>query len=287
MAAIEPVPAKFHTSDGLRLAADRWGQGGRVVLLFHGGGQTRHAWGGAAERLAKSGWCAYTIDQRGHGESDWSPGGRYAIDHFAQDLRDCCAAFETPPPVVGASLGGISALLGQGESEKTVLSALVLVDITPRVERAGVERIISFMAARAETGFADLEECADYVASYLPHRKRPKDTSGLLKNLRLREDGRYYWHWDPRFVTDADKRMEDRDPDRMIAAARNIKCPTLLVRGGSSDLVSEEAAREFLAIAPQAEYVDVSGAGHMVAGDKNDAFADGVLAFLDKVRMPR
>jgi pimeloyl-ACP methyl ester carboxylesterase len=281
---IAPVAISFPTDDGLTLAADRWGEGERVVLLFHGGGQTRHAWGGAAERLAQAGWCAYTIDQRGHGESDWHPDGAYEIDRFAEDVRSICRSFPTPPAVVGASLGGISSLIAQGECDETVLSALVLVDITPRVEKAGVERIINFMAARAETGFASLEDCADYVASYLPHRKRPKDLSGLMKNLRLRDDGRYYWHWDPRFVTDAERRMEDRDPERMIAAAKQLRCPTMLVRGGSSDLVSEEVAREFLDLVPQAEFADVAGAGHMVAGDKNDAFTDAVLPFLTKNR---
>ena len=238
----------------------------------------------SAERLAAAGWTAYTIDQRGHGESDWHPGGAYEIDRFAEDVRDICQSFPKPPAVVGASLGGISSLLAQGESDADILSALVLVDITPRVEKAGVERIINFMAEKAETGFATLEECADYVASYLPHRKRPKDLSGLMKNLRLRDDGRYYWHWDPRFVTDTDRRMEDRDPERMIAAARQLRCPALLVRGGSSDLVSEEVAREFLDLVPQAEFADVAGAGHMVAGDKNDAFTDAVLPFLTKHR---
>ena len=281
---IAPVAISFPTDDGLTLTADRWGEGERVVLLFHGGGQTCHAWGGAAERLAQAGWCAYTIDQRGHGESDWHPDGAYEIDRFAEDVRGICRSFPTPPAVVGASLGGISSLIAQGACDETVLSALVLVDITPRVEKAGVERIINFMAARAETGFATLEDCADYVASYLPHRKRPKDLSGLMKNLRLRDDGRYYWHWDPRFVTDAERRMEDRDPERMIAAARRLRCPTMLVRGGSSDLVSEEVAREFLDLVPQAEFADVAGAGHMVAGDKNDAFTDAVLPFLTKNR---
>lgn len=283
MATIEHVATEFRTSEGLHLAADRWGEGGRVVLLFHGGGQTRHAWGGAAALLAGKGWCAYTIDQRGHGESDWSPEGQYRIDYFAQDLRDCCNALDQPPAVVGASLGGISALLAEGESEKPVLSALVLVDITPTVERAGVEHIINFMRAKAETGFADLEECADYVASYLPHRRRPKDNSGLLKNLRLRDDGRYYWHWDPRFVTDADTRQEERDPARLIAASRRLTCPILLVRGGASDLVTEERAQEFLEYVPHAKFADVSGAGHMVAGDKNDIFTDAVIGFLDEV----
>lgn len=283
MAAIESIATEFRTSDGLRLAAERWGDSGRTVLLFHGGGQTRHAWGGAAASLAGKGWLAYTIDQRGHGESGWSPTGLYHIDYFAQDLRDCCAQFGEPPVVVGASLGGISALLGQGESEEAILSALVLVDITPTVEQAGVERIINFMRAKAETGFADLDECADYVASYLPHRKRPRDNSGLLKNLRLHVDGRYYWHWDPRFVTDADTRREERDPARLVAAAKRLTCPTLLVRGGSSDLVTEERAREFLEYVPHAKFADVSGAGHMVAGDKNDVFTDAVIGFLDEV----
>ncbi len=281
-ATIAPTATSFRAADGLTLAADRWGGGDQCVLLFHGGGQTRHAWGGAAERLAAAGWCAYTIDQRGHGESDWSHDGEYRIDRYAEDVRGICRSFPRPPAVVGASLGGIASLIAQGECEEAVLSALVLVDITPRVERAGVERIINFMAAKAESGFATLEECADYVASYLPHRKRPKDLSGLMKNLRLGDDGRYYWHWDPRFVTNAERRMEDRDPARMIAAAGRLRCPTLLVRGGSSDLVSEEVAREFLDLVPQAEFADVAGAGHMVAGDKNDAFTDAVLPFLSK-----
>lgn len=280
----EPIAMSFRTSDGLTLAADRWGDAAaRPVVLLHGGGQTRHAWGGAARFLAQKGWCAYTVDQRGHGESDWSPDSHYHIDYFAQDMRDICATFDVLPAVVGASLGGISALLGEGESEDSELSALVLVDITPTVEQAGVERIINFMRARAETGFSDLEDCADYVASYLPHRKRPKDNSGLLKNLRLRDDGRYYWHWDPRFVTDADTRREERDPDRLIAAAKRLTCPTLLVRGGSSDLVTEERAREFLEYVPHAQFADVSGAGHMVAGDKNDVFTDSVIGFLEAV----
>ena len=107
--------------------------------------------------------------------------------------------------------------------------------------------------------------------------------SGLKKNLRFKEDGRYYWHWDPRFVTDADTRREERDPDRLIAAAKRLTCPTLLVRGGSSDLVTEARAKEFQEYTPHAEFVDVSGAGHMVAGDKNDHFKDSVIGFLERV----
>jgi pimeloyl-ACP methyl ester carboxylesterase len=172
--------------------------------------------------------------------------------------------------------------LGAGEAPEPskVASAVVLVDITPTVERAGVERIVNFMRARMDEGFATLDDAADYVASYLPDRPRPKSTAGLEKNLRRRDDGRWYWHWDPGFMTDVDVRMEDRDPNRMRAATRRLDMPALLVRGGKSDLVTPETAAEFVSLAQNARFVDVAAAGHMVAGDRNDVFIDAVTGFL-------
>ena len=272
--------------DGVVLRGEALGpQNGRPVLLLHGGGQTKHAWGAAARSLAERGWRAIALDQRGHGESDWASSGVYKIDDFARDMRTVAASMQQPPAVVGASLGGLASMLGAGEAQKPadVASAVIFVDITPTVERAGVERIISFMQARMHVGFADLDEAADYVASYLPDRPRPKSTAGLEKNLRRRDDGRWYWHWDPGFMTDIDTRMEDRDPARMKEATRRLAMPALLVRGGKSDLVTPETAQEFVDLAPNARFVDVAAAGHMVAGDKNDVFIEAVTAFLDEV----
>ncbi len=155
-------------------------------------------------------------------------------------------------------------------------TAVVLVDITPRVNPQGVERIRAFMTAKLE-GVASLEEAADAVAAYLPHRPRPKDLSGLAKNLRREPDGRYRWHWDPQLMSPT-RLARARDPERLLAAARSLRVPTLLVRGKLSDIVSEETAAEFLAA--DACYVDVSGAGHMVAGDQNDIFSQAVIEFL-------
>ncbi|HEV7733159.1 MAG TPA: alpha/beta hydrolase [Candidatus Binatia bacterium] len=264
----------------LTLVGDAWGDpAAPAVILLHGGGQTRHAWGGTAAALAAAGRYAVTVDLRGHGDSTWDTDGDYSVDAFARDLRAMAATFPGKPAVVGASLGGLATLIAQGEGDDPPASAVVLVDIAPRVDQAGVGRIIGFMTGNPD-GFATLDDAADAVAGYMVHRPRPKDLDGLRKNLRLGEDGRFRWHWDPRLIRGDKRPSATQQPDRLEAAARAIRVPMLLVRGRMSDVVSEEGARAFLAVAPGARYVDVSGAGHMVAGDRNDAFSDAVVRFL-------
>jgi pimeloyl-ACP methyl ester carboxylesterase len=278
-------PLELSGRAGLRLQAEGFGaEGAPPVLLLHGGGQTRHAWGGTAQLLAEDGWGPLAVDLRGHGESEWAPDGDYAFESFAADVAALARACASPPVLVGASLGGVAALLAIGDHAAPA-RALVLVDIAPRIERAGAERIIDFMTARPD-GFASLEEVAEAVAGYLPHRDRPNDLGGLAKNLRRGDDGRLRWHWDPRFLARGAPRLADSDhSERMDAAARGLRIPTLLVRGRLSDLLSEAGARHFLELVPHARYADVSGAGHMVAGDRNDRFTRAVRDFLrDELR---
>ena len=271
---------------GLGLAADVYGPPGALpVLLLHGGGQTRHAWGSAATAFAAAGRRAYSIDLRGHGNSDWSADGTYGLDRFAADVETVSLGLYARPALVGASLGGLAALIAVGESEQPVATALVLVDVTPRVETAGREKIGAFMRSGMR-GFESLDEAADTIADYLPHRPRPTDLSGLRKNLRLRGDGRWYWHWDPRFIANVegvDGQEGEVRHDRLCDAARNVQIPTLLVRGRMSDIVSDEGIRELQSLIPHLEVADVAGAGHMVAGDKNDAFNQAVIEFIDRV----
>lgn len=276
-----PQRVTYTGSTGLRLVGDAWGPADAPpVLLLHGGGQTRHAWGGTAKALAQQGWHAIALDLRGHGDSEWCPEGDYMIDTYVADLHQVIDNFRQKPVLVGASLGGMTSLVAEGESPQSVSTALVLVDITPRIEQEGADRILAFMSAYPN-GFASLEEAADHVASYIPHRPRPKDHSGLAKNLRLGPDGRYRWHWDPNMIN---PRRRRRDPERMLAAARSLKVPTMLVRGKISDVVSDETTKEFLDVVPHAKYVDVAEAGHMVAGDRNDVFSKAVIEFLTNVK---
>ena len=286
-----PIATTFTGAANNRLAADVFGDHGAPVLLLHGGGQTRHAWRNTAERIARSGRTAFAVDQRGHGDSDWIADAAYTFFDFAADVavvaRAVTARAGSPPVVIGASLGGIASLLAYGTAfrrgEASMFAALVLVDITPRVDLSGVEKIQGFMRAHAREGFASLQEAADVVAAYLPHRPRPRSNEGLKKNLRLHPDGRWRWHWDPQFLGGPHPVGSDRAgvEEALVAAARDLAIPTLLVRGASSELVHDAHVQEFLELAPHAAYADVSGARHMVVGDRNDQFSNAIQGFLD------
>ncbi|HTM83614.1 MAG TPA: alpha/beta hydrolase [Mycobacterium sp.] len=269
----------------VRIVADRRGDPHAPAVVFlHGGGQTRRAWGRAAAAVAARGWQAVTVDLRGHGESDWSTDGDYRVVSFAADIEEVLAELPPQPVLVGASLGGFIAMLLAGELAPGIASAVVLVDIVPNMDPAGASRVQAFMADRVESGFDSLDEVADMIAEYNPHRPRPTDLDGLTTNLRRRGD-RWYWHWDPQFIsgTAPHPPMEIIDVERMHAAVAAIlhdDVPMLLVRGQLSDLVSQHRADQFRSRFPQVEFVDVRDAGHMVAGDRNDLFADAVVNFL-------
>ena len=267
---------RFQSGD-VQITADLAGPpDGAPVILLHGGGQTRGAWGGALAEGARRGFRVISADLRGHGESGWSPAADYGMAAHAADISAIASALPAPPFLVGASLGGMASLSYSAMGRR--LAGLVMVDIAPTVNTTGTDKILAFMHS-APDGFASVEEAADAVATYLPHRPRPKDTSGLMRNLRLR-DGRYYWHWDPRMFQTG---RATRDTD-LREAARNLKVPTLLVRGRLSDVLSQEGVDDFLQLVPHAEFADIAGADHMVAGDRNDAFNEAVFAFLERHR---
>jgi pimeloyl-ACP methyl ester carboxylesterase len=261
------------------------------VLFLHGGGQTRHAWSRSAGRLG-DGFHAIALDQRGHGQSDWSPEGAYSFADYAADAaavaREIQRRTGIPPVAVGASLGGIASLLALAEPGEPAFAALCLVDIVPDMRPEGVDAIQGFMRAHARDGFATVADAAEAVAAYLPHRPRPSSTEGLRRNLRLDPDGRWRWHWDPRFL-DGPRTVNtdwERLRDLMLATAERLAVPGLLVRGAFSELVSDEAAEAFLARARGMRSVSVAKARHMVAGDSNDAFLHAVRGFLDSLPTP-
>lgn len=269
------------------LRGDSWDPPGEPILeilMLHGGAQTRHSWDRAAANLVASGYRVVTIDARGHGDSDWSEDGEYSVYSMRDDYHEIIAQLfpGTKPVVVGASMGGLTAKLSLGEHHDTA-SALVLVDVTPRLEADGIQRIGDFLRS-APNGFDSLDEVADLVAAYQPHRTRPKNTDGLKKNLRQREDGRWYWHWDPRFARNTANREGAKQGTEIFSKmAKNIEVPVLLIKGQHSDIVSEQGVEELKQLIPHAYTHEVSGAGHMVAGDDNAVFLDQLEWFLTEI----
>lgn len=279
-----PTISRFATAD-LHLAVETRGpQGGPVLLFAHGFGQTRGAWNGAATALAQAGCRCVTFDARGHGESDRVPGGSYHMDQFADDLRRLAAAQPQPPILVGASMGGLLGIVLAGELRPSPFRALVLVDITPRWETAGVERILAFMQAHPH-GFANYAEAAEQIAAYLPQRRERKSEQQLRPLLREGADGRLRWHWDPALLAGDLVQESERYQPRLQAAARKIEVPVLLLSGGRSDVVSRATVDEFLQLVPHAQHVELPHATHMVAGDANDAFTREVVRFAQNLAL--
>jgi len=266
--------------DGVTLAIEHFGDGKNPAVVFaHGFGQTRHAWDGTASALARAGWHTVTADARGHGDSDRCGDGNYHYDQFVDDLVRVARGSGETPVLVGASMGGLLGLAAQ--ALHAPFSALVLVDITPRWEARGVERILAFMRAHPE-GFVSVEQAQAAIASYLPHRAQTREPTRLNKLLVRGADGRLRWHWDPRLLDTVALEVGGM-PARLADAAKKLQLPVLLISGGRSDVVSEATIAEFRALVPHAEHVAITDATHMVAGDSNARFTGEIAAFLDRL----
>lgn len=277
-----PTPMEIWiASDGIEIAGDHWGNpSGPLVILQHGGGQTRHAWKNTGETLGNAGYHAIAFDARGHGDSGWAEPGHYGADFMVEDLSSVIKAMDGKTPIlVGASMGGGTSLIAIGE-KKIPAKALVLVDMAPSIEQEGQQQIQDFMD-QCPNGFDSLDQVAEAIANYQPHRPRKRNLDGLAKNVRIGKDGRFRWHWDPEWRRG--RGSMDTYRARLRDSAFHINVPALLVRGALSNVLTEAGAQEFLKQCPQAEYVNVKSAAHMVAGDRNDVFADAVINFLGRV----
>jgi pimeloyl-ACP methyl ester carboxylesterase len=271
------APAATSSTGAAPAATSSTGADGRpTILMLHGGGQNRFSWKNTGQILADDGFHVVAIDTRGHGDSERSPTTDYALETLCADALKVIDTIARPVVLIGASMGGLTGILVAQEAGPQRVTKLVLVDVVPRFEKSGSARIRDFMFNHVH-GFDSLDEAANAVAAYLPHRTRPRSPEGLKKNLRER-NGRWYWHWDPAFLT----KPED-DPaarvHKLEQAAIDLTIPILLIRGKLSDVVSADGVNDFLAKVPQAEFVELADAGHTAAGDDNDAFSEVVVRF--------
>jgi pimeloyl-ACP methyl ester carboxylesterase len=277
-----PTAIALYGKNQLILQADSLGEiDAPCVILLHGGGQTRQSWQHTAKHLAEQGYRAISIDLRGHGESDWASDGDYLFESMLADIEACCKQIPSPAVLVGASIGGaLSLLLAARRPE--LCRALVLVDVSPTIEIAGAQGIVDFMRAHPE-GFASLDDAETSIAKHNPSRRRQASQSGLGRVLRQRDDGRWIWHWDPNFIAGDWQNKVAELSTLMQSAAPTIKQPCLLIRGQLSTIVSMESVDELKRDIPQLKFVDIAGAGHMVAGDRNDMASHALTTFLEEL----
>jgi pimeloyl-ACP methyl ester carboxylesterase len=265
-------------ADGNTLVGDQFGGPGFAVLLTHGGGQTRHAWGATGRRLAAAGAPALSIDLRGHGESAWDPAGRYAFADHVRDVQAVVRRQGRPVVFAGASLGGVASLVA-APGLGPLARGIVLVDVTPSLQMSGVKRIVSFMRANPD-GFVDLAQARAAIQAYQPHRSRQATEAGLQRNLRRRPDGRWVWHWDPATLNFASPAWLAKQRRDMTRAAATLRVPVVLIRGAESEVVSDEDAQALLQLVRLGRRIDVPNARHMVAGDENDVFSTAMITAL-------
>jgi pimeloyl-ACP methyl ester carboxylesterase len=297
---VEDLPPRHDVPAGGRsgfvLLGDRqvhyleWGHAGLpAVVCLHGGGQTAYMFEQLGAALARR-FHVLAWDFADHGDSDPFPHDpdRIHLDRhlLAADAPLLCAEFGIERAVfVGASMGGIVSVTISAAS-RDLVEGVVLLDVGHRMETAGVLRIRDFLSAHES--FADLDEAAAAIATYLPGRA--VTTGRLTRNLRQRPDGRWVWkHGLGRRIREQRGTIDAENAGAAVVAGmdedlRRLQRPVLVLRGANSDVLSEDGADELMALLPDARFARITGAGHLAAGDNPESFVSLVSRFLDEIR---
>jgi len=268
------------TVGDLKLSYQEWGNpNAEPIVMLHGFGVSGHMFDEFADRMQDR-YRLIALDQRGHGDSDWAEDGNYSRDAFVEDLEGFRKQLGLDRFIlVGHSMGGLNAVTYTNRYPERV-RALVLVDVGPESAKEGVDNIVRFTRGPDELEFEEFVELA--------HRFNQRRT---LENIRERmrhrlkptENGKYTWKFDKRFrQPESGLRIgSDGGSDDSWALFRGVSVPTLLIRGGESDVLSQAIAERAATEMQRTRLVVVPGAGHSVPGDNPDSFTEAVQDFLD------
>lgn len=264
--------------DGLRFRYLDWGtEGKRPILFLHGGALTAHTWDLCCLALRGDFHCL-ALDQRGHGDSDWAPDANYSIAAQHQDIKGFAEAVGLDHfALVGMSMGAINGLAYAIASPET-LSALVLIDAGPNVRRPGSRRIRDFVNGGAEP--ESLEAIIERALEFNPRRDPLILRRSLMHNLRQQEDGNWVWKYDRRRFQAMGGDQHTNERRSLADGLATVTCPTLVVRGGESDVFHDEDAERLAAALPDGRWVKIPHAGHTVQGDNPKDLVAAMREFL-------
>ncbi len=268
--------------NGLRLHYQEWGEpSSPAVLMLHGFGVSGHMFDEFAARASDS-YHLIALDQRGHGDSDWSEPGDYSRAAFISDVEGFVKELGLERFVLmGHSMGGLNSAAYTAEYAHRV-KALVLVDVGPEAAKEGVDNIMRFTRGPDEL---DFEEFVEMAHRFNQRRTIENIRERMRHRLRQLENGKWTWKFDSRFrKPENDLRVgSELTNDDTWKLFRSIAAPTLLVRGGESDVLTQDVADRCVREMHRARLVTVPGAGHSVPGDNPDAFSEAVLTFITDV----
>ena len=258
-----------------------WGTPGLPPVVFlHGGGLNAHTWDLVCLALRRERHCV-ALDQRGHGDSEWSPEMDYSIESHVDDLEAFVDALGLDRFVlVGMSLGGVNALAWAGRHSRRLVG-LVLVDVGPEIRVDGVRKIAAFTSD--STPLDSVDHFVERALAFNPRRNRTLLRRSLLHNLRPMPDGRFMWKYDQRHRGKVDPGAYARRRDLLWSAVDGVECPTLVVRGAESDVFHDEDAERLAARLRQGRWVRIEGAGHTVQGDNPAELLVALRSFLAEV----
>ena len=246
------------------------------MLLLHGRSQTAHSWDFVGLSFAED-YRIIALDQRGHGDSGWSPLGDYSMEAFQQDLEDITTKLNiTKVILVGLSMGGRNAWMFASRHPE-IVKALIIFDSGPEVMKTGVKRIRQFIDLPDQV--PTYEEFVKRVHQFNPRRDIEQIRGSLQHNIRKTEEGTWTWKYDKIF-RQGESSLDGWPEDELWEALPLIACPTLIIRGERSDILSEQVTKKMVNTIPDCEYVTIQGAGHLVPGDKPVESINAIREFL-------
>lgn len=276
------LPESHHLVVGrMRLHYLDWGVKGHPPILFlHGGGLNAHTWDLVCLMLRKRYHCL-ALDQRGHGDSEWEPTADYRFDAQVADLEGFIDKLKLERPLlVGHSMGGFAAM-GYAIRHAAKMAGLVLVDIAPEISMKGSLKIRDFIKMDREMD--SVEDFVERALKFNPARNRELLRKSLLHNLRQLPNGRWTWKHDPNRIPNNFETERDERKSMIMDNAQSITCPTLVLRGSRSDVLTDESAKEFSESVPKGRWLRIENAGHTIQGDNPSALLGALEPFFKEI----
>lgn len=287
IAGLEPnpltLPGDHQTIIGaMRMHYLDWGGSGTPIVFLHGGGLTAHTWDVMAVNLRDRFRCI-ALDQRGHGDSEWSPTVDYGVETQVKDVEGFIAALGLNRPVLaGQSMGGLNSMAYASRHSDQV-KALVVVDVGPEINPAGTQAIREYASTPEQPS---PEAFLERAVKFNPLRDPAVLQRSLYYNLRELPNGNWSLKHDQRRSSEEANRRATAQRERLSGEVVKISCPALIIRGAKSQVLTDEAADRFARSLPNARWVRIENAGHNVQGDNPAALLDAMIPFLREAGLP-